>query len=164
MRSIALLLILALAGCGESMDRQNRTKTYGAAKSLPWRSDGEAIPLVDGVVSQDDLTRAKQREEPPAVSRALLDRGRARYDIFCAPCHGLTGAGDGFIVQRGFPAPATLGDPRLLRASARHLLDVVNDGRGVMYGFGDRVAPQDQWAIVAYVRALQHAGAARGAP
>ena len=164
MRSIAILVIIVLAGCNESMDQQNRTKTYGAAKALPWRSDGEALPLADGVVAQDALSRAKQRAEPPEVSRTLLERGRERYDIFCAPCHGLTGAGDGFIVQRGFPGPPPFADPRLMRTSAPEMLTAINDGKGVMYGFGDRVAPRDQWAIVAYMRALQHAGAGRGSP
>ncbi|MGZ5702935.1 MAG: c-type cytochrome [Burkholderiales bacterium] len=146
------------------MDQQNRTKTYGAAKALPWGSGGEALPLADGVVAQDALARAKQRAEPPEVSRALLERGRERYDIFCAPCHGLTGAGDGFIVQRGFLAPPPFADPRLMRTSAPEMLTAINDGKGVMFGFGDRVAPRDQWAIVAYMRALQHASPGRGSP
>jgi mono/diheme cytochrome c family protein len=163
MRRIIFFVIAAaaLSACGESMDQQNRTKTYGSGDGLPWQSHGEALPLPDGVVAQGALQRRQDRDNAPAVSRALLDRGRERYDIYCAPCHGLTGAGDGFIVQRGFPAPTPLDDARVVHASAKDLLADIGDGKGVMYGFSDRVAPKDQWAIVAYIRALQYAASHR---
>jgi mono/diheme cytochrome c family protein len=90
----------------------------------------------------------------------LLQRGQDRYDIYCAACHGLTGAGDGIIVAHGFPRPASFSDLRLMQASARHLVDVIGDGSGVMYSFADRIDPRDRWAITAYIRALQLAGAA----
>ena len=90
MRGInALLLVLLLAGCDESMDRQNRLKTYGSASGMPnWPSVGEALPLVKGTVSQDDLERARRLREPPPVSLALLQEGRIRYDAYCAPATG----------------------------------------------------------------------------
>src|SRR3954466_12174853 len=103
--AVILLLAVMLTGCGESMDQQNRTKTYGDAKGLPWQAEGEALPLVDGVVAQGALQLRQDREHAPPVSRSLLARGRERYEIYCAPCHGLAGGGDGFIVQRGFPKP-----------------------------------------------------------
>jgi mono/diheme cytochrome c family protein len=153
---IALLLVLLLAGCDESMDRQNRFKTYGSAAGVPnWPSVGEALPLVKGTVSQGDLQRDREISEPPPVSLALLQDGRTRYDAYCAPCHGLTGAGNGIIVERGFPKPAPLDDPDLMQASAHHLVDVIGQGYGRMFSFSDRVEPKDRWAIVAYIRALQ---------
>ena len=90
----------------------------------------------------------------------LLQRGRERYEIACAPCHAATGDGDGIIVQRGFPAPPPLDDPRIVAAPTRHYYDVISNGYGIMYSFAERVAPRDRWAIAAYIRALQHARAA----
>ena len=98
---------------------------------------------------------------PPPVTPALLARGRERFDIFCAPCHGLDGTGDGRVVQRGFPHPPSYLSGRLRDAPADHFLDVITNGFGVMYPYADRVAPADRWAIVAYIRALQLAGPTR---
>lgn len=155
-RMAAVLFLLLLVGCDESMDHQNRLKTYGSAAGLAnWPADGEAVPLVEGTVAQGDLERARQVAEPPPMSVALLRRGRERYDIYCAACHGLAGDGDGIIVARGFPKPPPIADRRLMQASARHLVEVIGRGYGRMYSFADRVGPVDRWAIVAYVRALQ---------
>lgn len=158
-RLAPLLLLMLLARCDESMDRQNRFRTYGsAAGTSSWPAPGEALPRVPGTVAVGDLQRAKEIAEPPAVSLALLHAGRAGYDTYCAPCHGLTGDGDGIVVARGFPAPPPLDDPRLMRAPAAHLIDVIGQGSGRMYAFSDRVEPRERWAIVAYIRALQLAG------
>lgn len=154
-----LLGLLLLASCDESMDSQNRLKPLGPRADLPsWPAEGEALLPVQGTVALDDLDREEALRQPPQVSQSLLERGRERYDIYCAPCHGLTGAGDGIIVARGFPRPIPLDDSRLMKASARHLLDVIGSGYGIMYPFADRVEPRDRWAIAAYIRALQLAG------
>jgi mono/diheme cytochrome c family protein len=89
------------------------------------------------------------------VTAPLLARGRERYAIYCVPCHGETGRGDGAIVQRGFPPPPDLARADLRQASAQQLYDAISNGYGLMYPFSDRVAPADRWAIVAYLRALQ---------
>jgi mono/diheme cytochrome c family protein len=150
------MLLLALCACDESMDQQNRFKTYGSSEGAPyWPAEGEALPRVAGTVAQGDLQRLAEIATPPAVSLALLQQGRVRYDAVCAPCHGLTGGGDGIVVARGFPKPSTLGDPRLMQAPARHFIDVIGQGYGRMFAFSDRVEPRDRWAIVAYIRALQ---------
>jgi mono/diheme cytochrome c family protein len=162
----ALALLLALAACDESMDKQNRMKTYGSSDgTAAWPADGEALPLVEGTVAQGALERERQVAEPPPVSLALLQRGRERYDIYCAACHGLTGAGDGIVVARGFPKPAAFTDPPLMQAPARAMVEAIGRGYGVMYSFSDRVDPADRWAIVAYIRALQLAARhGKGAP
>ena len=91
----------------------------------------------------------------PAPTRELLLRGQQRYTIHCMPCHSPVGDGDGPVVRRGFPAPPSLHEPRLRAATDRRLFDVIGQGHGVMPAFADRMTPQDRWAIVAYIRALQ---------
>lgn len=105
-------------------------------------------------------TEPRAEPNPPAlqptfITAALVERGHQRFDIFCAPCHGRAGDGQGMIVQRGFPAPPPLGEPGLVKARAAFLYDVITNGHGVMYSYADRVPPPDRWAIVAYIRALQ---------
>ena len=92
---------------------------------------------------------------PLQVTPELLERGRERYDIYCAVCHAATGEGNGEIVQRGFPAPPTYHSERLRNAPIGHFYDVITNGYGVMYSYASRVEPNDRWAIAAYIRALQ---------
>jgi mono/diheme cytochrome c family protein len=86
---------------------------------------------------------------------ALLQRGQERYSIYCLPCHSPVGDGDGRVVRRGFPRPPNYHEERLRAAPDQHFFDVITHGYGVMHSYADRVPPQDRWAIVAYIRALQ---------
>jgi mono/diheme cytochrome c family protein len=156
MKSICGMLvpILALlAGCDQSMTEQPRNRTY--SPSSIWSDGTSARPIPANTVARGDLARAKIAANPPPVTMALLQRGQERFDIYCSPCHGLAGHGDGMIVQRGFPAPPDYDSPRLRAATAAHIFDVITDGYGVMYSYRARVEPQDRWAIIAYIRALQ---------
>ncbi len=92
---------------------------------------------------------------PVPLTAELLQRGRERFGIYCAVCHGDDGYGQGIIVRRGFPAPPSLHEPRLREASPAYVVQVITHGHGVMYSYADRVAMNDRWAIAAYVRALQ---------
>ncbi|HSN20077.1 MAG TPA: cytochrome c [Usitatibacter sp.] len=92
---------------------------------------------------------------PYPITMHLLGRGRERFDIYCAPCHSRVGDGDGRVVRRGFPRPPSYHVDRLRNAPDRHFYDVMTNGYGVMYPYRDRVSPEDRWAIVAYIRALQ---------
>src|SRR6202023_597399 len=78
-----------------------------------------------------------------------------RFNVFCSPCHGLAGDGDGMIVQRGFRRPPSLHEDRLRNVPVAYFFQVITNGFGVMYPYGYRVPPRDRWAIIAYVRALQ---------
>ncbi len=153
-RTLLILLLCGLSGCVEqSMEQQNRLDTYAPSNLFP--NGSEAQPLPEGVVAQGALERTKAVRAPPRVTKSLLESGREHYEVFCAPCHGLTGQGDGMIVQRGFPAPPSYHVERLRKAPAQHFFDVISNGYGVMYSYAARVAPRDRWAIVGYIRALQ---------
>jgi mono/diheme cytochrome c family protein len=147
------LSLMLLAGCDLSMTEQRKLSTY-APTSL-WPDGSSARPLPANVVAQGDVARAAAAVTPPPVTPALLARGRERFGIFCTPCHGFAGDGDGVIVAHGFPAPPSYHIDRLLAAPARHFYEVISNGYGVMYAYADRVEPADRWAIAAYIRALQ---------
>jgi mono/diheme cytochrome c family protein len=155
MRGALLLLLLALAGCHENMVQQPR---YDAFESAPLYDDGMAMqPPPAGTVDRDTAVETAAAERPP-LTPALLQRGRERFEIYCAPCHGSDGRGDGVIPARGFPNPPSYLEPRLIAAPTSHFYDVITHGYGVMYSYADRVPPHDRWAIAAYIRALQAAG------
>lgn len=92
---------------------------------------------------------------PFPMTRKDIERGQERFNIFCAPCHGRLGNGQGMIVQRGFPAPPSYHIDRLRQAPAGHFFDVMTNGFGAMFSYASRVGPEDRWRIVAYIRALQ---------
>lgn len=98
---------------------------------------------------------AATRQALPPLSLQLLQRGQERYGIHCLPCHSPLGDGDGPVVRRGFPAPPSYHLPRLRTAPDRHFYDVITHGHGIMVSYAGRITPEDRWAIVAYVRALQ---------
>ena len=92
---------------------------------------------------------------PMPVTREVLLRGQERFNIYCAPCHGRSGEGNGMIPQRGYPAPPSYHTERLRSVPVGHFFDVITRGYGVMYPYAHRVEPADRWAIAAYIRALQ---------
>ena len=149
----AVCVVLLLGGCGLSMTQQRKYKTY--SPSTLWADGASARPLPDGGVAQGDLALAAVEAMPPDASPVLLARGHERFDIYCAPCHGLAGDGDGVIVAHGFPKPPSYHIDRLLAAPPSHFYNAISKGYGVMYSYSDRVDPHDRWAIVAYIRALQ---------
>jgi cytochrome c553 len=92
---------------------------------------------------------------PIPVTQDVVSRGRERFEIFCAVCHGLTGNGDGMIVRRGFRRAASFHDDRLRQAPVGHFFDAITNGWGAMPSYAPQISVQDRWAIVAYIRALQ---------
>lgn len=145
------LLLMLVAGCNENMVQQPRHDDYESA------SDVRGIaghPAPAGTVDRQAFAEADATQRPP-ITLALLERGRQRFTIDCVPCHGADGRGDGIIAERGFPAPPSYLEPRLLAAPSAHFYDVMTNGYGVMYSYADRVSRQDRWAIAAYIRALQ---------
>jgi mono/diheme cytochrome c family protein len=156
---LAVALCVTLCDCDDvSMTSQNKVNTYDPSST--WSDGASARPLPEGTVARGDLALDKAASDPPPATPALLTRGQEQYRIFCTPCHGPSGEGDGIVVKRGFPQPPSFGLTRLRAASAQHMFDVIRDGVGVMYPYAARVPPGDRWAIVAYIRALQLATSA----
>jgi mono/diheme cytochrome c family protein len=143
----------ALGGCDLSMTEQARHET--AASATLWEGGPRDLPPPAGAVDQAAPQAARLSAAPPPMTLALIRRGQERYGVYCTPCHGTLGAGDGPVVGRGFPRPRDLAAPDQRALSAQALFQVIGKGSGVMYGEGDRIPPRDRWAIAAYVRALQ---------
>jgi Cytochrome C oxidase, cbb3-type, subunit III len=125
-----------------------------------------ARPLVAGTVARghlnDDplLYTGKQGDGdatmfPFPVTEQVMARGQERFNIYCSPCHGRTGLGDGMVVRRGYRRPPSFADDRLLQAPVGHFFDVMTNGFGAMPDYAVQVPATDRWAIAAYIRALQ---------
>jgi hypothetical protein len=134
------------------MDAQPRYSAYARA---PLFSGSVLREPPAGAVDRDALTEQVAVRTKPTLNAALLERGRQRFNIFCTPCHGANGDGNGIIVERGMPRPTSYHADRLRSADDQHFFDVITNGYGAMYSYGARVPPRDRWAIVAYIRALQ---------
>jgi cytochrome c553 len=159
-----LLLVLLLAACGRNMSEQPSLRAYEGSNLF---ADGAGFrPIPEGTVSRevgaiDESFFTGQdaggllAELPVALDLELLQRGRERYDIFCAACHNYDGSGQGIIVQRGFPQPTSFHDPRLRQQPVGYFFSAMTNGFGRMYSYASRVPAEDRWAIAGYIRALQ---------
>jgi mono/diheme cytochrome c family protein len=96
---------------------------------------------------------------PPGVeiNQTLMDRGRERFTLFCSPCHGQLGDGNGITRQYLMNAANLVGDERIRTMAEGEIFNTITNGKATMYGYGDRIPAADRWAIIAYVRALQRA-------
>jgi len=115
---------------------------------------GQQTPAA-GECKQPVGTDNDVEEFPFPVTEDVMKRGRERYEIFCAMCHGSTGYGDGMIVRRGFRNPPSYHDPCLQQARVGYLFRVMTEGMGAMPSYRAQIPVQDRWAIAAYIRALQ---------
>jgi len=152
------------AGCRQDMHDQPKFKPY--AKSDFFADRRSARPLVEGTIARGHLREdvvlytGKAAGKPVdafpfPVTAEVMARGRERFDIFCAPCHGRTGAGDGMIVRRGYRKPPTFHQDRLRQAAPGYTFDVITNGFGAMPDYAQQIPVGDRWAIVAYIKALQ---------
>ena len=156
--------MVLLTGCHLDMWDQPR---QGTLSTSTFYEDGAAArPLPGGVVPhghgdrdphlyEGDVDGDWATDFPMELDAELLRRGQERYDIFCAVCHDRAGTGRGMIVQRGFDQPESFHTERLRQMPEGYYFDVITNGFGTMYPYGDRVPPEDRWAIIAYIRALQ---------
>jgi hypothetical protein len=160
---------LALTGCHRDMRDQPK---YRGFRESAFFADGRSVrPAVPGTIpvgylKADTLLHTGKANGKPVdmfpfpVDRAVLERGRDRYNIYCSPCHDFTGSGNGMIVQRGHKKPPSFHEWRLRNAPAGYIFDVITNGFGAMYDYSYQLRPEDRWAVVAWVRTLQTA--ARG--
>jgi hypothetical protein len=159
-----LALIAVTAGCRLDMHIQ---PYYRPMAKSDFFVDGRSARMpVEGTVARGNL-----REDtyfytgkignnpgdfmPFPVTTEVLDRGRERFNIYCTPCHGRVGDGNGFIPTRGFRRPPSFHIDRLRKAPIGYFYDVDTNGFGVMPDYASQIVPRDRWCIAAYIRALQ---------
>ena len=165
--SMAAAMLVALTGaaaCRQDMHDGPRYKPLQASEIFP--DNQSARPIIEGTVPRgflkdDDvfytgmLAGAPVEKIPMPITADVVVRGRERFNIYCSPCHGVAGDGDGMIVKRGYKQPTSYHDPRLRNEKAGYFFDVMTRGFGQMPDYAAQVSPKDRWAIVAYIRALQ---------
>jgi hypothetical protein len=165
LRSLSLCALFAfgLAGCGNTLrqDMANQPRQNPLSPSEFFADGRSERPVVEntvvrGSVADDALVVPKDSNYfPLPITMELLERGRERYAIFCTPCHGIQGDGNGMVAMRGMKHPPSFHDERLRRDPSGYFYDVITNGFGAMYPYSAQIPPRDRWAIVAYLRALQ---------
>jgi cytochrome c5 len=168
-RSGGVLILLACAvvtgGCTQHMAVQPYQRPYTASEVFSDGTSARPLPadtVARGHTADDallltgkDATGQDSTVFPFPITRDVLNRGRDRFEIYCVPCHGYTGDGDGLVVQRGFNPPPSYHSDRLRQAPVGHFFDVVSNGFGAMPSYASQLSVDDRWAVVAYIRALQ---------
>jgi len=166
LRALALAAALfTLAGCRQDMHDQPRFKPL--AESDFYSDLRSARPPVEGTVARGELHAdtyfytGKMGSNPGdympfPVTGQVLERGRQRFNIYCAPCHSRVGDGNGIVPSRGFARkPPSYHIERLRKAPLGYFFDVMTNGFGIMPDYASQIPPRDRWCIVAYIRALQ---------
>ena len=159
------MAISVFSGCRIDMHVQPRQNPL--SRSDFYSDQRSARPPVEGTVARGQLHEDSYfytgkignnpgDAMPFAVTKEVLERGRERFNIFCAPCHSRLGDGKGFVPSRGFSKqPPSFHIARLKKAPLGYFYDVITEGFGIMPDYASQIPPQDRWDIVAYVRALQ---------
>lgn len=152
-----------LAGCNYSLrqDMANQPRENPLSPSHFYADGRSARPIVEntvmrGSLEEDALVVPKDSNAfPMPLTKELLQRGQERYGIFCQPCHGIEGDGQGMVAMRGMKHPPSFHQDRLRAEPNGYVYDVITNGFGAMYSYSAQIPPRDRWAIVAYLRALQ---------
>jgi hypothetical protein len=164
---LAAFALIVVPGCRQDMHDQ--PKYIPLRQSAFFNDARSARPVIEGTVARgqlrdDDLlyegklNGADSTMFPFRVDAPVMVRGQERFNIYCSPCHGRTGQGDGMVVLRGYRRPPSFHQDRLRDAPVGHFFDVITNGFGAMPDYAAQIRPEDRWAIVAYVRALQLSG------
>jgi hypothetical protein len=153
-----------LAGCRQDMHNQPK---FVPQRGTDFYADGRSVrPQVENTVARGQLHEdayfytglqgGKEGDGMPfPVTIEVLERGQERYNIYCTPCHSRVGNGAGMIVQRGYSKAGNFHTARLQAAPLGHFFNVMTNGYGSMPDYSAQLTPQDRWAVVAYIRALQ---------
>jgi mono/diheme cytochrome c family protein len=162
MTACAAALMLFSSGCQYlRQDMANQPKNRPLSPSDFFADGRSERPILEntvarGAIAADELFVPKDSNNfPLPVTSKLLQRGQERYKIFCSPCHGLQGDGNGLVAMRGMKHPPTYHQERLRQAPNGYFYDNITNGFGAMYGYSAQIPPADRWAIIAYIRALQ---------
>jgi mono/diheme cytochrome c family protein len=139
---------LLLASCGGDQPDPNMARL---SRVRAVRPRAAAFGWVPGTIPRP----AAEHEHP--TPREAFARAQENFIVYCAPCHGRDGRGDGIIVKHGFPPPPSLLEGRLRAAPDEHLLHVLENGLGVMPSYADLVPSAERPGVIAYIRALQRA-------
>ena len=162
--SCVVLCLAVTVACRQDMQDQPK---FVPLRGSAFFADGRsARPLPAGTIARGHLradtvfytgkTGANFVDDIPfPVTRAVLDRGQERFNIYCTPCHGRLGNGLGMIVRRGLRRPPSFHIDRLRQVPDGYLYDVMTNGFGLMQDYAVQVNPRDRWAIAAYIRVLQ---------
>ena len=130
----------------------NRSSRLPIAGTVARGSHFESTPVNTGLIPG---TTNGVEVIPIPVTRKLLERGQERYQISCLPCHGALGDGNGITKKYGMAVIANLHDARIVKLPDGEIFNVITHGKGLMGAYGANVVPEDRWAIIAYLRALQ---------
>jgi len=160
---IVALCALSLSGCDMALrqDMADQPKNRPLSPSEFFADGRSERPLIENTVARgaldNDVYNVSKEYAgfPLPVDEKLLHRGEDRYKVFCTPCHGLQGDGQGMAATRGMKHPSSYHIERLRQAPNGYFYDVISNGFGSMYSYSERISPRDRWAIIAYVRALQ---------
>jgi mono/diheme cytochrome c family protein len=166
MRVLPVLLILAAiaAGCRQDMHDAPRYEAFEASTTFADNRASRTAPagtVARGWLRDDEALYTGKingqvvDEYPFAIDAALLARGQQRFNIYCTPCHGRLGDGQGMVVQRGLRQAASYHQDRLRQEKLGYFYDVITNGFGAMQGYAEQIPVRDRWLIVAYVRTLQ---------
>ncbi len=171
MKRATLILLLALAACDESVAFHEADPSWNRMMEQPRVDAYEGMREPPrGTVARDDSSSAPSArsaretsgEEAPPVTRALLERGRGRFETFCATCHGILGDGRTVVATKmELRKPPSLVEGKYLDYDTRRLEDVIERGFGLMPSYADALVSRDRWAVANYVKALQTARASR---
>ena len=160
---ILTLAVVVAAGCRQDMHDTPRYEAFEATASrtaAPRERPRPARSRAAGCAKTTRCTPARSGgqvvdEFPFPIAAADLQRGQARFNIYCTPCHGKLGDGQGMVVQRGLRQAASYHQDRLRQEKLGYFFDVVTNGFGAMQGYAEQIPVRDRWLIVAYVRTLQ---------
>ena len=165
LRALGVVAVsLALAGCRQDMHDAPRYEPLeattffangGASRVLVANTVPRGLLREDTHLNEGKVNGQLATTFPMPVTAAVMARGQERFNVFCSPCHGRTGSGNGMVVQRGFRAPPSYHEDRLRNAPVGYFFDVMTNGFGAMQDYSAQVPVADRWAIAAYIRALQ---------
>jgi mono/diheme cytochrome c family protein len=152
LRALAIALFLAVAACDESEVWHAPEPTLERMQDQPRADPFQTMRDVPAFT----VARGESRRSPPPVTRALLERGRGRFDTVCATCHGILGDGDSVVATKMLlRAPPSLHEARIAALSEARTYEIVTRGYGVMPGYAWQLSEEDRWAVVHYLRALR---------